>query len=184
MEKLNQYLQTIQEWIYRSILAKKHKQWLKEGYDRGYEHAEADIAYFKRTCDDEIKKIQAICDGKIAQADYDKEKFIADLLEKWFVDPAKVFTVTKSGIIMLNGEQITQQEMINLKSEVRSFRSMVLYEIIMNTLRQKSVEKSILASNASNYIETNPELLAGKMMIFNLDIIKNIISKIDNFKMK
>jgi hypothetical protein len=184
VSNMQKTLSKIEDWLYRKFLAKKHLQWKKEGYDQGYSHAEGEIKYFKETCDAHVRTIIQECEDKISQMEYLQEQRTNDVIESWFVDPTKVLTITKTGLMMLNGEQLGEREINNYKSEVRTMKSFMIYDIIMNTVRQKANEKAILHSNASNYVNTNPDLLAGKMMIFNLDIVKTIIDKIDNYKNK
>lgn len=102
----------------------------------------------------------------------------------WLVDPESVFSISKTGLIMLNGAQITDRELKNLKSEVRALRDFELFKVLQNTLRQKAVEKALLSSTDLYSLKGNEQVLAGKMMIWSLDIIKTIVNDIDKAKTK
>lgn len=103
-------------------------------------------------------------------------------ISKWLVDPDWVFALSKSGLVLLNGEQITTAELKNLKSEVRAFKEFQIYKILQNTLRQKAIDKSVLASTDLYSLKGNEQVLGGKMMVYNLDIIQTIINRIDKAK--
>lgn len=105
-----------------------------------------------------------------------------ELLESWSVDPERVFSVSKGGSLMLGGKQITDVEKKNIKSEVRALKDFEVYRIIVNTLRQKAIEKAILTSTDLYSLKGNEQILAGKMMIYSLDIIKTIVDRIDKCK--
>lgn len=102
----------------------------------------------------------------------------------WMVDPNYVFSIGKTGMILLNGDQITSQELKNLKSEVRALKEFEIYKILQATLRQKAIERAILTSTDLYSLKGNEQVLAGKMMVFSLDVIKTIINDIDAAKMK
>lgn len=104
-------------------------------------------------------------------------------IASWFVEPYYVFSVSKSGSILLNGEQITLQELKNFKSEVRALKDMQVWRIVQNTIRQKAIEKAVLTSTDLYSLKGNEQILAGKMMIWNLDVIKTIIDDIDKAKL-
>lgn len=85
---------------------------------------------------------------------------------------------------MLNGQQITTPELKNLKSEVKALKEFQIYKIIQSTLRQKAIEKAVLSSTDLYSLKGNEQVLAGKMMVYSLDIIKTIIQNVDNSKLK
>lgn len=99
--------------------------------------------------------------------------------ESWLVDPDYVFAVGKSGQILLNGVQITTPELKSLKSEVKALKEFKIWQVIQSTLRQKAIEKAVLNSTDLYSLRGNEQVLAGKMMIFNLDIQKTIINAIE-----
>lgn len=105
-------------------------------------------------------------------------------IESWSVNPQSVFSVSNTGLILLNGEQITSQELKNLKSEVRALKEFQIYNILQNTLRQKAVEKAVLTSTDLYSLKGNEQVLAGKMMVYSLDILKTIIESVDKAKVK
>lgn len=160
----------VYNFLFTQFLSQRQLSLLKQSYKKGYNHASADNEMKYR---DEIKILIDQYEVKLNS-----------MLESWFIDPEKVFTVTKTGIIMLNGQQITTMELNNLKAEVRAFKSMQIYEIVQHTVRQKAIEKAILTSTDLYTQKGNEQVLAGKMMIWDLDIIKTIIKRIDEAKVK
>lgn len=112
-----------------------------------------------------------------------KEKRDEDMQESWFVDPEYIFGLSKGGLITLNGNQITTQELKNLKSEIRALKEFEIYKILQTTLRQKAIEKAVLTSTDLYSLKGNEQVLAGKMMVYSLDIIKTIINDIDAAKL-
>lgn len=104
--------------------------------------------------------------------------------KSWHVDPDYVFAISKNGNILLNGQQITTPELKNLKSEVRALKEFQIWKVIQSTLRQKAIEKAILNSTDLYSLQGNEQVLAGKMMVYSLDIIKTIIANVDSSKIK
>jgi len=187
----------IEDWIYRKLIQKKHLEWTKQSYDRGFSHGIADAEHWHRLLlqeQEDKKKIIADRDTAIKYLEDEREMFRAqrdearsqlmNLETSWFVDPEKVLTVNASGLVFLKGEQITERELLNLKSEIRSIKGMQFYDLVQNTIRAKAVEKAVLTSTDLYSLKGNEQVLAGKMMIYNLDIIKTLVEKIDKAKIK
>ena len=145
----------MKDWIYRKFISKGLLELKEESRQKGYDQAIADI---KKECQEKV--------------DFYKNRY-EELQKEWFVDPVDVITVTEKGILQLNGEQISEVEAKSLKAEVKTLKSFRLWNILNNTLRQKAIEKSVLQS--TNF----EQVLAGKMMVHNLGVIKSIIDVID-----
>lgn len=117
-----------------------------------------------------------------AKYQYEKDQFKKNELEKWSIDPDYIFSVSKTGLVMLNGQQVTSSELKNLKSEVRAIKEFQIWKVLQNTLKQKAIEKGMLQATDLYSLAGNEQVLSGKMMIFNLDIFKSIIERIDKAK--
>lgn len=149
----------IKDWLYRKLIAKGLQELREEAYQKGYKHGseqfEEKVAYLIN------------------------ERYTA---QHWLVNPDEVLTVSDGtsgfpkGVVFLNGNKITEIEVKELKSEIKAFKNFRLWRILQETLRQKAVEKSVLTS--TNF----EEVLAGKMMIHNIGIIKSIVDVLDNYK--
>ncbi len=148
----------------------------KKVYQSGYEEGKASTAFAR-------DQLTGAYEMRIKAMQAEMEKSRMDYLSLWMVDPNYVFSVTKTGIILLNGVQITNQELKNLKSEIHALKEFEIYKVLQNTLRQKAIEKSVLFSTDLYTQKGNEQVLAGKMMIFSLDIIRTIINDIDRSKL-
>ncbi len=141
---------------------------------------------FKKFSEETEKRIDQIyidlCKEYEAKYQYEKDILHKNQLAQWSVDPDYVFSVSKTGIIMLNGQQITIRELKNLKSEVRAIKEFQIWKVLQNTLKQKAIEKGMLQATDLYSLAGNEQVLSGKMMIFNLDIFKTIIDRIDSAK--
>lgn len=148
---------------------------------------------FKKFFKDQISKIQMEDAIKADQNTQKIREYYLKQIEEiqnsvdpalsWMVDPNYVFAIGKAGQILLNGDQITTAELKNLKSEIRAFKEFHIYKIIQSTLRQKAIEKAILASTDLYSLKGNEQVLAGKMMVFSLDVIKTIVEDIDKARL-
>ncbi len=93
-----------------------------------------------------------------------------------FVKVKDVLAVDKLGIISIDGQPLTPQEVSFLKSEVDMLRTMRIWSIFQETVKQKAIEKAVYTS--LNFEQT----LAGKMMLHNLGILKSITDAISNYE--
>ena len=150
----------------KNWMSKPSKDRFNEGYTKGMQDS-----------DDSMRKIRAYYMDEI-------EKIKNKQLESWMTDPNFVFSVSKTGLVLLNGEQLSTPELKNLKSEVRALKEFQIYKVLQHTLRQKAIEKAILTSTDLYSPKGNEQVLAGKMMIYSLDIVKTIIESVDNAKVK
>lgn len=150
-------MQKIKDWIYRTLLRQQYLKWQKEGYNRGFDHA---AEHYRLSHDIQSQK----------------------LIESWVIDADKVFSFTKAGMITLRGEQITEKELRNLKAEVRTFKQFEIYLLFINTVRKLAVDKAILQSTDLYSPKGNEQVLAGKMMVYDLDVLKTILERIDKAK--
>jgi len=79
-----------------------------------------------------------------------------------------VLSITK-GKFFLNGREVEADELSALKGEAISLSNFRLWAIIQETIKQKGIEKAVLESK--NW----EEVLAGKMMLHDLGLIRSII---------
>lgn len=93
------------------------------------------------------------------------------------IDPWKVFTCDeRTGVLKLNGEQLADSEVKELKAEVDVFTRFKLWGIFHETLRQKAIEKAVLHSTDFE------QVLTGKLMLLNLSVMKTIMDLIQKAK--
>ena len=86
-----------------------------------------------------------------------------------------VVSFSRDGIY-LGGYKVGKEELHALKEEIKYFEKARIWEILTNTLAFKAIErigeKSI----------TFDDVWSGKMMLFNIELQKNILSVIKNYK--
>lgn len=114
--------------------------------------------------------------------DFEKNKLVEQNKNNWLVDPEMVFSVSKAGNVMLGGQQITANELKNLKAEVKALKDFEIWKVLQHTLRAKAIEKAVLTSTDLYSLKGNEQVLGGKMMVFSLDVMKTIIQNIGSAK--
>lgn len=149
----------IKDWLYRKFISKGFLELKKEAYDNGYNHGKNEFNEY----------VDAMVNMRLSK-------------DHWLVNPDDVLTVNERQIVFLNGEQISDIEIKELKAEAKAIKNMKLWRIMQETLRQKAVEKSVITSDASVLRDVNPELISGKMMIHSLGIMKSIVDVLDKRK--
>lgn len=113
-----------------------------------------------------------------------EERAFTKLCEMTYsVDPKNVITAISdragnAAIIKLGDEELTLQEIKNLKEEVKWYRQSKLYHININTLKNKAQEVMFKKS------ESFEDMRSGKMCLINIDIQENILKAIDTFDTK
>lgn len=94
------------------------------------------------------------------------------------IDPLKVFSYEESsGVVKINGEQITSEELRQLKAEVFTLQQFKIWSIMVETVRQKAFEKALISSHSFE------EVLVGKAMLLDLDILKKILELVQKAKL-
>lgn len=83
-----------------------------------------------------------------------------------------------TSLIYLGGEQLNNQEISNLQAEVRFLRSSKLWPIITSTLKSQAQDVMF------NKSQTFDDMVAGKMMLRNLDVQEKILATIEKFTNK
>lgn len=90
------------------------------------------------------------------------------------VTPDKVCTINKqSNQVFINGRLLTAQELADLKVEAERMKNSKLWAILTDTLVFQAQQRMFNAS------KNEIDMIAGKMMLWNLDVQKQIIEKID-----
>ncbi len=92
------------------------------------------------------------------------------------VDYKSVITVDKMGSVYIGKEKITESHLANLKSESEFFLSSDLWKLLNETMRYTAYERMFIKSESLN------DLLAGKMLIYNLDTQQKILEMFRSHK--
>lgn len=113
-----------------------------------------------------------------------KKRVINWLLRKYLcaVIAEDVITIAKDKQgnvthLFLNGELVTENEAKSLKEEVRFLKNTRLWSIFQNTLANQA--RKTMFELSKDY----DDMRNGKMMLYNLDVQKNILSAIDKYVM-
>lgn len=149
----------IKEWFYKFFISHFYLKEKKEIYDRGYAHGIED-----QRLKDEIDALER--------------------MKSWTIDPQQVIGYLQNGTIMLGGEQVTERQLKNLKAEIRTLNEFEIYGIFINTVRKLALDKAVITATDLYSPKGNEMVLAGKMMVYNLDVLRTIISRIDKAKIK
>lgn len=86
-----------------------------------------------------------------------------------------VVTIEK-GVLHLGGKPITQGELNQLQAEIKALNKARIWSILINTPRKVAQDK--IFNQATNF----QDVMAGKMMLFNLDTQESILRVIKNKK--
>lgn len=102
----------------------------------------------------------------VGRSDLDKEKQAS-----LYINIDEVFT-EKDGKRYLGNRKLTDQELENLLAEAKAIHSFTFWHLVQETIKQKAIEKSVLHSTEWEHV------LAGKMMLYNLNIQKEIFKSL------
>lgn len=84
--------------------------------------------------------------------------------------------IIRNGIVYLNGEQIGESELKELKREASLIKELRLWKILTNTLRSDAQER--MYNKAVNF----DDMMAGKLLLYAIDLQEKIVNKLDNLK--
>jgi hypothetical protein len=105
------------------------------------------------------------------------------LIKKWLltqlfnsISVDEVITISKSGIVFINGVQITNSEKTNLRLEAELLEKTRLWKILTDTISDHAEKRMFINSTKWE------DVLAGKMALYNISIIKNIVKLLQSIK--
>ncbi|MCL4399701.1 hypothetical protein M1506_00280 [Patescibacteria group bacterium] len=87
------------------------------------------------------------------------------------LEPYNVFTLNGDKVL-LGGEEIIGQEAENLRGEAKLLKRMRLWAVFQETLKQAAYKSMFEKSNNFD------DVLNGKLMIYNLDVQRNIVEEL------
>lgn len=174
--------------LFQKICRKLAEKEIKEVAYRAELNHERAIMLLKETFKDQIDKVKAevfeearikAWDEVESHAEKRAEKIARDLFsaEHLVINPQNVMYVSEGGIVSLNREALTLEEKKRMKEEVRWLVESRIWQIFQETIKQKAIEKSIFQSTDWE------QVLAGKMMLYNLRIMQDIVDSIAKIKM-
>ncbi len=135
-------------------------------YARGYVHG--------REVETEIqsKVIEAL------RAEIDRLRIFRPIdIERVAVIPQEVID-TRNNVIYLGPNKITPSEANRLKEEAKQIKMLHIWSVLQETLKQKAIEKGHYLSQSFE------ELLASKMMLHSLGVIRSIVDMCASLQVK
>ncbi len=84
----------------------------------------------------------------------------------------QVITINDRGQVFLDGRLITNQELSALKEETKAFNQFRLKTILLNT--PKALAEMRMFKDSQSF----DDMLAGKLMLYNVDVMEQVIAKI------
>lgn len=150
-------------------LKRRFKEWLFNRYlaeasSRAMAMAQRDML---ETMEDDLdKRAQIIADKKV------KDLYVPIKMEH-------VITMTKNGVIYINGEQADDARLANLKNEAEALLQFDLFKVLHDTPRALA-EKSMFLEDG----EITTQLLKGRAVIYMLDSQKKILDLLKNVQIK
>lgn len=141
-------------------------QVFSDGYKAGMEQA-------KKLQDErkEDMKMEIIMEMKMNP----DRKLINEMLAHVLNSPNPDLVITvgeKNGLVYLNGEQISDQELFNLAEETRALETWKVWGIVQNTL--SDMARKTMNEKATTY----EDMMSGKLILYALDIQRSILSSI------
>jgi hypothetical protein len=116
-----------------------------------------------------------VAEAELARTKKDIDRKVLNLFceRGFYVNPHHIFDITpNSGIPYLGQEPIAKEKAKQLKGEADFIKASLLYDVLQETLRQKAVDMGLKTS------QNWEQVLASKMMLHNLGLIKDIVDKI------
>ena len=84
-----------------------------------------------------------------------------------------VLRVNKTGTLFLGGKKLTAPEVENLKAEIRYFKTLRLYSIFMETVREQA--RLTMFEKAQNF----DDMRSGKGMLHAIGVLENILNAVE-----
>ena len=93
------------------------------------------------------------------------------------VNPYQVIRIDdKLNKAFIDGKELTKEEIKLLKDEIFALRQSRLWKIFSNTIAEQA--RKVMFEKSLNF----EDMYAGKMMLYNLDVLNKITKVIENYK--
>lgn len=164
-------------WFHQDIIdlsQDRYTQGISDGYKLGFDKCQELASEKQHFLMDEIKELQ----GKL----HSTETIHTMVLQT--PDKQSILTVQKdqkTGAtlkLLLGKEEIPPQLLSALKVEAGALSNMSLWKVFQETLKDQAHQIMFEKS------ETFEDLRSGKMMLYNLDVQKNIVDLLQNLKLE
>lgn len=153
----------IKKWVLGWWFVKDAIAWEREEGERSTETVRLTAFKFARE-DMEQTKTEETED----RVDELAKKKLSDLLG--FVDENYILTHNKEkGLVFLGGERLEPAQILNLKQEAEVIASTALWKIFNNSLGD--IAKKTMFEKSESY----DDMKSGKMMLYNLSLMNNIL---------
>lgn len=96
------------------------------------------------------------------------EEFLTNLIKE-----DNFLTVHKNGNVFIRGNQLNKEQRAELKDSAVNFKDSFIWKLLSQEIRNESVNSLYKAKNEK-------ELIAGQIMIYNLEIMENLLKKLSS----
>lgn len=96
------------------------------------------------------------------------ETFLNNLIQE-----DKFLELHKNGNVFIRGNQLDKEQRAELKANAVNFAGSFIWKILAQQVRNESVNSLYKAKNEK-------EMLAGQTMIYNLEIMENLLKKLSS----
>ena len=103
-----------------------------------------------------------------------KKKILTNIFNE--IDIDDVITISKNGIVYINGDQITDGEKQALRTEAHYLEQSRLWKILTDTISDHAEKRMFINSTKWE------DVISGKMALYNVSVMKNIIKLLKNIK--
>lgn len=84
-----------------------------------------------------------------------------------------VIKASQEGIVYLAGDRLTEQELKNLDEEIKYIKTMRIYNILFDTVREQA--RLVMFEKAKDF----DDMRAGKSILYSLSVFENIFKVIN-----
>ena len=104
-----------------------------------------------------------------------KNKLVNQLIKHLLspIDDYHVLAVDKAGNEYLGGKAITNEERKQLRTEAKLLKTLRIWKVLQETIRQKSLEKGMIEATEWEHV------LFAKAMLHDLGIMQSIVKQLE-----
>lgn len=93
------------------------------------------------------------------------------------VDPKQVLKQGKNGIFLIDDEIVSKEEMRSLQSEAKFLQHTRLWQILTETIKDQA--EKVMFEKSTSF----EDMRTGKMMLYNINLQKQIVNIIEKYKL-
>lgn len=93
------------------------------------------------------------------------------------VDPKQVLKQDKNGIFLIDNEIVSKEEMRSLQNEAKFLQHTRLWQILTETIKDQA--EKVMFEKSTSF----EDMRTGKMMLYNINLQKQIVNIIEKYKL-